>query len=158
MSPFSKASLFRHFNHHTTCIKAEEIIEFGERFSELGSRSTLIFSFVTHDTDSDFWNVQRHLRAVSQSLSSPQEKKKTTLYLSSVKSDFFSSPRSSQTEPRHAFPMKGKSAVSKLRATSRQIKALITATKLEGGEWLPALDTRPPPVFLTPYNSRQQNT
>lgn len=85
-------------------------------------------------------------------------KKKTTLYRSSVKSHFFSWPCGSQTEPQHAFPMKRKSAVSKLRATSRQIKALITATKLEGGEWLPALDTRPPPVVLTPHNSRQQNT
>lgn len=88
----------------------------------------------------------------------PRKKRKTTLYLSSVKSHFFSSPRGSQAEPRHAFPMKRKSAVSKLHATSRQIKALITATKLEGGEWLPALDTRPHPVVLTPYNSRQQNT
>lgn len=89
----------------------------------------------------------------------PQEKKtKTTLYLSSVKSHFFSSPRGSQTEPRHAFTMKGKSPISKPRATSRRIKAQITATILGGGEWLPALDTRPPPVVLTPYNSGQQDT
>lgn len=88
----------------------------------------------------------------------PQEKNKTTLYLSSVKSHFFSSPRGSQTEPRHAFTMKGKSAISKPRATSRWIKAQITATILGGGEWLPALDTRPPPVVLTPYNSGQQDT
>lgn len=117
-----------------------------------------------HGTDSDFVSFQRHLRPVfSESVfypptHPPPKKKKTTLYLSSVKSHFFSSLSGSQTEPRHAFPMKGKSAVSKLRATSRQIKAPITATKLEGGEWLPALDTRPPPVVLTPYNSRQQNT
>lgn len=59
-------------------------------------------------------------------------KKKTTLDLSSVKSHFFSSLCRSQTEPRHASPMKRKSAISKLHATSRQIKALITATIFKG--------------------------
>lgn len=85
-------------------------------------------------TDFDFVCFQRHLTSVFQSLSStPGNKTKTTLYLSSVKSHFFSSPRGSQTEPRHAFTMKGKSAISKPRATSRRIKAQITATILGGG-------------------------
>lgn len=108
--------------------------------------------------DFDFVCFQRHL-TVFQSLSStPGKKTKTTLYLSSVKSHFFSSPRGSQTEPRHAFTIKGKSAISKPRATSRWITAQITATILVGGGWLPALDTRHPPVVLTPYNSGQQGT
>lgn len=108
-------------------------------------------------TDFDFVCFQRHLTSVFQSLSStPGEK--TTLYLSSVKSHFFSPPCGSQTEPRHAFTKKGKSAISKLCDTFRQIKVLITATILEGGEWLPPLDTRPPPVVLTPHNSGQQHT
>lgn len=110
-----------------------------------------------HGTDTD-WELSKTSQVCFSESVFYTRKKKTTLYRSSVKSHFFSSPRGSQTEPRHAFPMKRKSAVSKLRATSRQIKALITATKLEGGEWLLALDTRPPLVVLTPYNSRQQNT
>lgn len=109
-------------------------------------------------TDFDFVRFQRHLTSVFQSLSSTPGKKTPTLYLSSVKSHFFSLPCGSQTEPRHAFTKKGKSAISKLRDTLRQIKALITATILEGGEWLPPLDTRPPPVVLTPHNSGQQHT
>lgn len=119
----------------------------------------MIFSSVTWQHRVRLWELSKTSH-VFQSLSSTPVKKnkKTTPYLSSVKSHFFSSPCSSQAEPRHALPMKRKSAVSKLRATSRQIKAPIAATILECGEWLPALDTRPPPVVLTPHNTGQQNT
>lgn len=127
--------------------------EFRERFSEPGSGATLIFTALRLR----LWELSKDVSGLFFRICLLAQKKKTTLYLSSVKSHFFSSRRGSQTEPRHAFPMKRKSAVSKLRATSRQIKAPITATKLEGAEWLPALDTRPPPVVLTPYNSTQQN-
>lgn len=101
-SMFSKEHFSCSIKHPATCIKAEEISEFSERFSELGFRQTLIFSSFTSQYRLRLCEFSKTPHVCFQSLSSPWEKQFS--YRSSVKSHFSVSLwlYVSETKPQHA--------------------------------------------------------
>lgn len=118
---FSKEHSSCSLKHPSACIKAEEISEFSERFSALGSGQALIFSFFTLQYRLGLCELSKTPHVCFQSLSSPYIK--TFPYLSSVKSHFSVSLYFRETKPRHArtqanpTSIRNKSAISKLHAT-----------------------------------------
>lgn len=139
MNLFSKEHFFSSLKHPTTCIKAEEICEFGEWFSELGSGQTLIFSsFTSQYRLRPLWAFKDTSCLFSESVFSPS--KKTFPYLSSVKSHFSASLYVSETKPQHARSRALKKPWHLWETNQpfpnymplfRQIKPLINATILE---------------------------
>lgn len=82
-SMFSKEHFSCSIKHPATCIKAEEISEFSERFSELGFRQTLIFSSFTSQYRLRLCEFSKTPHVCFQSLSSPWEKHFLIAHLSS---------------------------------------------------------------------------
>lgn len=107
--------------HPTTCLKAEEIREFSERFSELFSGRRWSSAFWLCSTDSGFVSLLSVFRVCLLPL-------KTFPYRSSVNSQFSVSLYVSRTKLRHARPLalkkkkktasiRNKSSISKIHAT-----------------------------------------
>lgn len=135
MNLFAKQCFFSSFKHPTTFIKAEEITEFGERFSELGFRTDVdLCSFTLQRRLGPLWAFKDTSCLFSESVFSPS--KKTFPYLPSVKLHFSASSYVSETRPRHA------GSRAHLWETNQpfpnymplfgQIKPVINATLLEG--------------------------
>lgn len=82
-SMFSKEHFSCSIKHPATCIKAEGISEFSERFSELGFRQALIFSSFTSQYRLRLCEFSKTPHVCFQSLSSPREKHFLIAHLSS---------------------------------------------------------------------------